>query len=288
MKGASPNPTRVLGTVKRMMLRRLESTLPLVTQTSWLPLKWGAVLHRTLAIPAAAHVRGKRIRLHVSSHVELDRVRRYATKEPETLEWIDGFEPDTVFFDVGANIGVYSLYAAARHGPGIRVVAFEPESLNYAALNLNVALNGFQHAIRGYCLALSDSPSLSVLSIDKLRAGGSNNQFGDRHSAPSHLQGSIGLSLDQLCSHWDLPRPHALKIDVDGLELPILRGAEGILSHPNFRTLLVELLNDDPAQMDEVRALCDRAQLELVSRSQRRNRDLNYVFRKRKPLATPA
>jgi FkbM family methyltransferase len=182
---------------------------------------------------------------------------------------------------VGANIGVYSLYAAAKH-EGVRVFAFEPESLNYAALNQNIALNGFQNAIRAYCLALSESAALSDLAIAKMRAGGSNNQFGDHGSAPSHIQGALGLSLDDLCSRWALPIPHTLKIDVDGLELPILRGAEQILSHPQFRSLLIELRKDDPAQADAVKAICERAGLVMVAQSHRKKTaDPMVVFEKR-------
>ena len=270
-----------LGILKRKIQRRLASMLSLLTQSNWLSLKWGAVLHRVFDTPATALVRGRPIRVHVASFVELYRVRSYSTKEPDTLEWIDRFQPGTVFFDVGANIGVYSLYAAARH-ESVRVFAFEPESLNYASLNQNIALNNFQNVVRAYCLALSESASLSDLSIAKMRAGGSHNQFGDHASAPSHIQGALGLSLDDLCSRWALPFPHTLKIDVDGLELPILRGAQHILSHPHFRSLLIELRKDDPAQSEAVKAICERAGLVMVLESHRKKTaDPMVIFEKK-------
>ena len=67
------------------------------------------------------------------------RVTTFLTKEPETIEWIDTFAPGDVLFDIGANIGCYSIYAASR---SVRVMAFEPESQNYALINQNIFLNG--------------------------------------------------------------------------------------------------------------------------------------------------
>ena len=68
---------------------------------------------------------------------ELSRQRAYLfdTKEPETLKWINRFEKEDTLLDIGANIGVYSIYAALKK---IKVIAIEPDSLNYALLNINI------------------------------------------------------------------------------------------------------------------------------------------------------
>src|SRR6516225_6093965 len=57
------------------------------------------------------------------------------SKEPDTIRWIDSFEPNDVFWDIGANVGVFSLYAARRK---VRVLAFEPSAGNYMILCRNV------------------------------------------------------------------------------------------------------------------------------------------------------
>jgi hypothetical protein len=62
------------------------------------------------------------------------------TKEVDTIAWIDGFKDNQVFWDIGANVGVYSLYAAIKRQ--LRVSAFEPSSANYYALTRNCQLNG--------------------------------------------------------------------------------------------------------------------------------------------------
>ena len=82
------------------------------------------------------------------------RARTLFSKEPETIEWIDGFKDGDVFWDVGANIGVYSLYASI--GRRIEVLAFEPSASNYLLLNRNIEYNhlsqsnpGVLHGVRG-------------------------------------------------------------------------------------------------------------------------------------------
>src|SRR5215468_9399255 len=56
--------------------------------------------------------------------------REFAMREPETLAWIDSFETPCRFWDIGANIGVFSIYAGLR--PDVEVSAFEPAAASYA------------------------------------------------------------------------------------------------------------------------------------------------------------
>ena len=71
--------------------------------------------------------RGLSLTLSCDNAITAFRWRSYNEKEPETLDWIDTALVDgDVFLDVGANVGVYSLYAALRH-PRLRVIAIEPE-----------------------------------------------------------------------------------------------------------------------------------------------------------------
>ena len=69
------------------------------------------------------------------------RAKSFFSKEPATVKWIDSFEKNSNFLDIGANIGIYSLYAASKD---VNVVSLEPESSNYYQLNLNIADNSFQ------------------------------------------------------------------------------------------------------------------------------------------------
>ena len=60
-------------------------------------------------------INNQNIKINISTSIELWRARTYLTKEPETINWIDGFKKNEVFFDVGANIGLYSIYAAKKN-----------------------------------------------------------------------------------------------------------------------------------------------------------------------------
>jgi hypothetical protein len=79
------------------------------------------------------------------------RVETLFSKEPDTIEWIASFAPDEVLADIGANVGMYTIWAAKTRGT--RVFAFEPEAQNYALLNCNIHANGLDQAVRAYCSA---------------------------------------------------------------------------------------------------------------------------------------
>ena len=76
------------------------------------------------------------------------RVETLFTKEPETLEWIDKFSntDEVVFWDIGANIGLYSIYAAKKHHRA-SIVAFEPSTSNLRVLSRNVSINNLDEQI---------------------------------------------------------------------------------------------------------------------------------------------
>ena len=69
-------------------------------------------------------------------------------------------------FDVGANVGMYSIWAAATKG--INVIAIEPESQNYAVLNKNILLNNLKDKVTALCFAMSDEEKISELNLRRL------------------------------------------------------------------------------------------------------------------------
>ena len=92
------------------------------------------------------------------------RAKGLLTKQKATIAWIDSFRPDSVFWDIGANIGSYTLYAALR--PDMRVVAFEPAAVNYFILAANCELNGFGERVD--CLPIGVGGGKSVERLDDL------------------------------------------------------------------------------------------------------------------------
>ena len=169
-----------------------------------------------------------------------------ATKEPDTIAWLNGLGANDVLWDIGANVGVFALYAAAARGA--RVLAFEPSAANFFVLTRNVQLNGLSERITPYCLAVAEQTELGTINLDSADPGAAMSQFGaagvkSRYSSALKplTHGMAGVSIDDLVDRFGAPRPTAIKIDVDGLEWPILRGGDRTLAQPGVRSLMVEL-----------------------------------------------
>lgn len=218
-------------------------------------------------------VRGQTIRIDASTYLEFIRARTYATKEPDTLGWIDRYGgPGTVLYDVGANIGLYSLYAAVRE-PHMQVVAFEPWDKNRAALWRNQQLNG--RSFPCVPVAVSDHDGRGTLQMRGV-ARGQTGTF-----VPGH--GEIqSVTLDTYVRLSLAPHPTMLKIDVDGHEEAVLRGARQTLADPRLDTVLIEIEGDVPHR--RITAQMQQAGLHPVSVSDWTVRSRaglpvrNYVF----------
>jgi len=224
-------------TVAPPVVKRLYHRMKLMTQASIRSLAFRVVTCR---------VRGVEVRIEISSPIERYRADSYSTKEPETLDWLErNLRPDDVFMDMGANIGLYSLFAAKLRRD-CTVYAFEPESQNFGRLCRNLALNGATNVIPCNC-ALSNREAFDFFYVGELQAGAALHSLGRPSAlragtaAPVLRQGTIAVTLDALVNRYGLPQPNLLKIDVDGGEDDILAGAEMVLKSAGLRTVLVEV-----------------------------------------------
>jgi FkbM family methyltransferase len=198
---------------------------------------------------------------------ELSRIKAYVRKEPDTVEWINSHvRPNDVFYDIGANIGLYSILAARRLEGRGKVYSFEPESQNYASLNRNVYLNGLSDSIVTLCVAVSDAHTIDTFHVrGQLRAGEAIHQFRQaeddfgRPFTPVHQQGMFGITLDDLCYSYDLDFPSHIKVDVDGHEHAVVDGARRVLRDLRLQTVLLEI-TDKPGGQDEVQSMFDEFQ----------------------------
>lgn len=218
---------------------------------------------------------GRAVRLLTGSSHEAFRAFTFFDKEPETLAWIDGFGNERrvdapVIFDVGANIGIYSLYAAAVV-PGAKVLAFEPESQSFAALCRNVSMNGLS-TITPYQIALSDESGLGELHSSSMAAGAGAAALGQDYphvTSADHVlrQGVFMASLDHLVFELGCPFPNYIKIDVDGIEQKILNGGQKVLRDKRLIGLLVEYQYSSAADKESLRASLRESGLQLVGES---------------------
>ena len=206
------------------------------------------------------------------------RVESIYSKEPWTLEWIASFQPGEILLDCGANVGMYTIWAAATRK--VRVIALEPESQNYATLNRNIRENRLGDLVRAYCMGLSDSSGLFDLHMTDMQIGGSNHALGDplnfelKELQPRFSQGGIGFALDQLVESGAVPVPNHFKIDVDGFEHKVIAGARKTLLNPLLKSLLIETnqnLQEHRAMVTQLNALGFRHDPEQVKRSERKS-----------------
>lgn len=204
--------------------------------------------------------------------IPLWRAETLLTKEPETIEWIDSFEKGDILWDIGANIGCYSLYAAKK---GNSVLAFEPSAANYFLLQKNIECNQFDKKIQAFCLAFSDTSEIGYLNMSTIQMGGAINNFGDisdsiecvdeKHDV-KFSQGMIGFSIDEFIRYYHIPTPNHIKIDVDGIENKIVRGAKHTLTNKKLKSLLIELDFNHPEYNKEIIRIVEEAGFTLGSK----------------------
>ena len=199
---------------------------------------------------AVCHVMARGVDLQLSASNPRLRLwaERFEEIEPEFLDFVDTLPDGAVFFDAGASIGHFALYTAIKRSA--RVYAFEPEAQNFGTLELNHYLNraSLRQPFSSFNVALSDRHGVGTLFTRRYGAGEhvkilDTPETRDTHERfePEHVQTVLTLSLDELIRDFGLPVPHALKIDVDGAEVPLLRGAERTLREPALASIFIEL-----------------------------------------------
>jgi FkbM family methyltransferase len=189
--------------------------------------------------------------------------------------------------DIGANVGMYTIWAAKTRNA--RVFALEPESQNYALLNHNIIRNGLQDLVMAFCLSLSDSVGFGKLALSEFGVGGSVHQFrsGAKAKSVGYLQGSYSSTLDILVSDGVVPVPDYVKIDVDGIEPNIVKGACKTFADARVKSVLIEVdtrLDSHWEMVDLMLELGFDFDPQQVERAQRKEGPFqgvgNYVFRR--------
>lgn len=217
------------------------------------------------------------------------RADTFHSKEPDTVAWMRQFQPGEVLLDIGANIGLYTIAAAKARG--VQVVAFEPESQNFAQLNRHIVLNGVAEQCVAYPLALSDKTQVDRLYLSQFGLGGSCHTFGEsldyhlQERVQGYAQGSVSMALDDLSESGAIPPPQHIKIDVDGLEHLVLAGGAKLLEQPQLKSVLIELNTHLPEHRDLITVMqklgfeYSQQQVDMAIRQQGDFAGIgNYVF----------
>ena len=195
------------------------------------------------------------IYINLDSSAELMRLKS-CEKEPETVDWIEThIRPGDVLYDIGANVGAYSFVASAVSGGDCTIYAFEPSFSTFASLCQNVILNKCQEKVIPLNLALADETKLFALNYSSIASGVAMHGLGKciddngEPFQPAFIQPILTYRLDDLVHEFGLRPANHIKIDVDGGDLNVLRGAEKTLTRPDLRSLLIEV--DEQMYQDE-------------------------------------
>jgi FkbM family methyltransferase len=192
----------------------------------------------------------KEIIMEVKTVSQLSRLRS-CKKEPSTIKWLlrDLLEGD-VLFDIGANVGAYSLVAAAAGTDNLSVYSFEPSPSTFASLCKNVSLNNFGNKIYPLQMALGAKTEVSKFFLSSNVAGSAEHALGEaidmygNSFIPVEIQTVISITMDDVIKIFEIKTPTHIKIDVDGFELNVLQGAKGVLTSSRIRHLLIEVRED--------------------------------------------
>jgi len=161
------------------------------------------------------------------------------TRQPATIEWIDSFQPGSVFWDIGANVGVFSLYAAL--GTDTRVVAFEPAAVNYFLLAANCEANKLFNQIDCLLVGIGRQRSIDRLEVSQFRSGRSFSFRGKADEPYASRQAAVVLSIDELVEDYGLPCPNYIKVDAPGASEAIIAGAERTLGRHELLQVHLEI-----------------------------------------------
>ena len=198
------------------------------------------------------------------------RVKTFFTKEPETLEWINSFEKkeNIIFWDIGANIGLYSIYNSLKN-LNSTTIAFEPSSSNLRVLTRNISINSLEKNIKVFPMPLTNKKNVfQEMREGHFTEGGALNTFGEKFDFEGKEFESIskyslfGTTINYLIENKILEIPDYIKIDVDGIEHLILKGGKDVIS--KSKSILIENSKNFAEQHDGINHLLKELNFSMI------------------------
>ena len=190
--------------------------------------------------------------IFVRSRTEWARAAK--VKETWTCEWIYSLPKGSVLWDVGANVGIMTLIAAACDNVEA-VVAIEPFSANYDAIVQNARMNGLSDKIIAIAGGLSDSTGFFPLNLENVTPGGALHSFGNIAKIGEKRKGECvgrqmcaAYRMDDLVELEGIPFPTHIKVDVDGFEERLLDGASRVLQDRRVKGAQIETMDPTAAE----------------------------------------
>lgn len=209
---------------------------------------------------------GQEIKFHNPNWLTQLRAKTLFTKEPETINWLSHMPHGSVLWDIGANVGTYSIYAAKNN---LRVIAIEPSFMNVEILNRNVISNKVQDLVTIVPCAVGSNTGVLdfYMSASALTWGGAHNSVGSNIGYDGKpIKDAVSITticftIDNLAEILKVPYPTHIKIDVDGLEAEVLQGASNAIK--NVNSILIEVNKNYESQKLEIEAILKNNNFEL-------------------------
>ena len=235
----------------------------------------------------------KEFKFYVPNKLIKFRVNTFYSKEPETLEWIDSFDKGSCFWDIGANIGLYSVYCGVKKSA--EIYSFEPSTSNLRTLSRNISINKLQNNVTIVPFPLINEFGFKTAKMSEsvFVEGGAENNFKTNFDWQGNLFESsnsykiFGTSIDYLTSNEIIRIPDYIKIDVDGIEHLILQGGLSTLKSSKIKSVLIELNESFGDQFNECKKImkdCGFSFIKKVSTgvvSEEYSKVYNYIYTKK-------
>jgi len=228
----------------------------------------------------------QKIKFFVPNSTTFWRINTFFSKEPETLKWIDNFDNSNkfIFWDIGSNIGLYSIYNSIKNPDSISK-ALEPSTSNLRILSRNISLNNLEKRIKIFTNPLTNRENKFLLmNEESFTEGGAMNTFGENFNFEGKIFTSkmkyqiLGTNINYLVKNNILEIPDYIKIDVDGIEHLILDGGDMYLNDPKIKSILIEINENFKDQHSSILKIMEEKNFKFYNKYQAYNADKNKKF----------
>jgi len=179
-------------------------------------------------------------------------IERFKIEQDLKLFIDNNLSTETIFWDIGACVGNFSIYAGHKLG---KVIAFEPDGLTYSSLITNVYRSNLVN-ITPLAIALGNEDKISDFNMQKFKIANAYNSAGNtlgqtgKHFEPEYTQNVCLFTAKKLISEYNFQIPTHIKIDVDGNEIEVLKGFGDILGSKKINSIFIELDIENPRSQE--------------------------------------
>ena len=240
-------------------------------------------LKNQLRISGELLINKKLFKYDTDSFQTYQRYTKLLKKEPDTISWINSFNEGEIFWDIGANVGVFSFYAAYNN---VKTYSFEPDPFNYREM-IKMTLINHNKNIFPFLIGIS-SADIGYFSLefadDGLDSGRSMRSINSTGIVNMNINSinTMTMNLTSLVKILNIDFPNHIKIDVDGNELSILKNQNNFLIDPRLKSVLIEVDENDKVSLDSIMNIMISCNFQLSKRvdSYTGSHYINYIFNK--------